>query len=96
MNDLSEYFSQQDRIKELESELIIANKKRKNQEDAKNKYKRMYRKLKGEKEVLTRKEKALSLIKNLKGTGKPYSLIKEIAERCCFSFSTVRDLWYAK
>ena len=93
MSDLSEYFSQQDRIKELECELALARGVITKERHDKSRYKILYENLKGER-APTRKEKALLLIKELKSTGKPTNLIRAIAKKCFLAEGTVNELWY--
>jgi hypothetical protein len=96
MSDLSEYFSQQDRINELEADLIEAKRIITNERVYKNRYKRMYEDLKGKKLLIkTRKSKAIALIKKLKDTDKPGLLIKAIAKQCSLSESRINDYWYS-
>ncbi len=93
METISEYFSDKDRIKELEAELVESKRLMINERVYKNHYKRLYEDLKGEK-IQTRKSKAILLIKELKNTGKPGNLIKAIAKKCNLSESRINDYWY--
>ena len=90
MNDLTNYFSLQDRIEELEAELVKANKKI----ASVNKMKLRYKARLKLKKVPSRTENALVLIKKLKGTDKPMKLIRLIAKECFMSDGSVRDIWY--
>jgi len=90
MSDLSEYFSKLDRIKELEIELELMTKRFKAEQGYKSKYKIKLERLEKE----SRTSKALKLISELRLTGKPGKLIKEIAGRCFLSECHVQDLWY--
>ena len=84
--DMTNYFSLQDRIKELETKL-------KNSRCTASRYRLLYEELHGKKE-LTPGGKARLLIAKLKGTGKPPELIIAIAKKCFLSKSTVSNLWY--
>ena len=95
MNDLADYFSDKDRIKELEIELNLMTIKYQNQMSYKSKYKLKYEELLGHKEK-TRGEKALLLIKELKQTDKPMKLIRAIARKCYLSEAQVSKIWYTK
>ena len=96
MSDISEYFSQQDRIKELEvelAELVLVNKKLKQESLYKNRYKRMY-KILIDKKLLTNKSRAVYLIKAIKGSVHPKTFIKLISDYCFLSENTINGLWY--
>jgi len=93
MNDLAEYFSDKERIKELEVELELMTVKLKNEQDYKRNWRRKYKNLAG-KMILTRGQKALALIKELRTTDKPTKLIRAIAKTCFLSEVYVHELWY--
>ena len=88
MSDLAEYFSDKDKIKELERQLICARR-------TTSRYKRLYEEVVGVKE-LTRGQRACVLIDELKGTDRPVRLIKLIADKCFLTPGTVNRLWYPK
>lgn len=93
MNTISDYFSLQDRVKQLEGELASANIELIQECNSKNYYKKLCKKLQGD-TGSTRGEKALQLIKELKSTDKPTRLIRAIAKKCFLSEVYVSDLWY--
>ncbi len=86
MCDLAEYFSDKDRIKELEDKLNTARR-------IASRYKQMYEESKGKK-LLTRSDKARLLIKELKNTDRPVNLIRSIAKKCFLTEGTVNRIWY--
>lgn len=90
---MSEYFSDKDKIKELEIKLVAMTKKYKAELGYKSKYKLKFENLLGEK-LPTRGQKALLLIKELKSTDRPGVLIRAIAKKCFLSENHVTDLWY--
>jgi hypothetical protein len=92
MNTIADYFSLQDRVKELEYELKRVNKALVVEVDSKNYYKKKYNN--SNPKEPTRGEKALQLIKELKSTDKPTRLIRAIAKKCFLSEVYVSDLWY--
>ena len=93
VNDLSEYLSQKQRIEELEKE--VERLKRRNVE-----WKHKYYKLKekhGGSKPLTRSEKAVIMINEVKSKGFDGAIIDQIrmiADKTCLSVSHVLDLWY--
>lgn len=91
MSDLSEYFSDKDRIKELELEVKLLTKKLKLEVGYKSKYKLKWLEMK----PITRGEKALLLIEQLKSTDNPIKLIRAIAKKCYLSEVYVSELWYS-
>ena len=107
-SDMSEYFSDKDRvtllenildaqarIKELEVELSDEKTKATYSKEQKEYYKRLYIILKKEKRP-SPSQLALKMISELRGTGDRVSLINEIAEKCFLSKNTISSLWYKK
>jgi len=93
MSDLDNYFSQQDKIDQLQAEIKRLKAKILNEQCSKSKYKRALKEETGKKE-LTRGKKAMELISKLKGTNKPTKLIREIARKCFLSETHITYLWY--
>lgn len=91
---MSDYFSDKDKIKSLTEQLSILNKKLVSTGSERSRYKRLYHELKGDKPTEFKGVKAMALIKDLKGTGKPVDLIRRIAKECFLSESRVDCLWY--
>lgn len=100
VNDLSEYFSQKQRIESLEKEIVqlekeVAQLTRRNVE-----YKHICEKLReklDKKKPLTRGQKAIITIKQLKRDGfegKTIDQICKVAKRTSLSINYVTDLWY--
>ena len=95
MSDLAIYFSDKDRIKELEVELKFMTTKHKNEQDYKRNWRRKYKELAGV-TIMNRGQKALALIKELKSTDKPVKLIRAIAKQCFLSEVYVAELWWKR
>ena len=105
MNSMNDFISQKDEIDRLNKQLDMVagfynkqiqklNKKVLSERASKNRFKSLCGKDKL-KSALTRSEKAKLLIVELKGTGKPSLLMKDIASKCYLSELTVNKLWYA-
>ena len=92
-NDMSEYFSDKDRIKELEAQLSEAEDIIIKERRLKSKYKIKCEKLSGNR-PLTKGQKATIMIKKVQGTGERKVLIAIIARELFMSVGAVRALWY--
>lgn len=96
MNDLSNYFSNLDRIEALEGEIIYLKEKLRLQSKKTAHYKAKWRMAISEHELPT--DKARRLIKNTSKDNLEYGGItrvcKHIAKEVGLNFKTVRNLWY--
>ena len=95
MSDLDDYFSQQDKIDQLQAEIKKLKTKINTESQAKLRYKKALEGATGIKEP-TQAERAISLIKELKGTGKVGMLIKSISNKCFLSEARIKQLWYSE
>ena len=93
MNDMAEYFSDKDRIKQLESENELLRAKLKKSQTLSSKHKIKWRKLYEEYNapIVTRSDKALILIEQ-KHNGMIDITLKEIAKRCFVTYQHARCL----
>ena len=90
MDTIAEHHSKINRITELEESLRKALL-------ARDQWKCKYWELAKKHEIkkpMSRGEKALLLIDELKSTDNPIKLIRSIAKQCFLSESHVQDLWY--
>ena len=94
INDLSQYLSDKDRIEQLEKEIVRL--KRRNVE-WKCKYKKLHQKFSKRDILLTRTDKALRVIAEIKSKpieGTVRANVKRIANANFLSVGYVQDLWY--
>lgn len=92
-DDLSSYFSQQDKIKILQDEIRLLKTKLNTERKAKSRYKAKLDAITGDKR-LSRGEKALNLIKEIKGSDKPGRIINRVAKECHLTVNYVSILFY--
>lgn len=86
MDDLTQHFSLQDRIEELEGEVKMLRKKVKTEQMLKSKYKKLYEKHKPPK--VTRSDKAMILIEQIH-KGEIDITLREISKQCFVTYNHV-------
>ena len=92
METIAEYHIKNNLIEELTKKNTLLMK---NNWKWKSKYKKLAETLDVKVEQ-NRGEKALDVIKDLKGTGRASVLIRQVAKKCHLSESRVKALWYKK
>ena len=93
MSDLDNYFSQQDKIKQLQDEIKILKTKLNTERKAKSRYKAELDAVNGSKRI-SRGQKALNLINELKGSDKAVRIIERVAKECFLSINYTGILFY--
>ena len=93
MSDLENYFSQQDKIKQLQAEVKALKTKLNTERKAKSRYRAELDSIKGTKRI-SRSQKALNLISNLKGSDKAVRIIERVAKECFLSVNYTSILFY--
>jgi len=93
MSDLDNYFSQQDKINQLQAEIKLLKTKLNTERKAKSRLKAELDESTGAKRI-SRSQRALNLILELKGSDKAVRIIERVAKECFLSVNYTGILFY--